>query len=116
MLRPQRLDLRLADEGGRAPTHDIDPNRGLGTPRPRVNGLDDGTVAQVALAALGGLRHVGRRVQHLHLAPNADGTQVGEDALAHVKVGHKGHIPVKVKAVGKARLRQQLLAFSGSYG
>ena len=32
MFGPQRLDLRLADEGGRAPAHGIDPNRSLGPP------------------------------------------------------------------------------------
>src|SRR6266581_2474096 len=32
MFGPQRLDLRLADEGSRAPAHGIDPNRSLGPP------------------------------------------------------------------------------------
>src|SRR6266446_1325346 len=109
MLGPQRLDLRLADEGGRAPAHGIDPNRSLGPPRSRVNGLHHSAITWVAFAALGELRHVDRRIQHLHFAPYADGTQVGEDALSHIKVGHKRHVPFKVKTVGETRLRQQLL-------
>src|SRR5262245_31917779 len=39
MFSPQRLDLRLADEGGRAPAHSIDPNRSFGPPWTRVNDL-----------------------------------------------------------------------------
>src|SRR5206468_3832534 len=101
MLGPQRLDLRLADEGGRAPAHGVDPNRSLSSPRSRVNGLHHSTIAWEAFAALGDLCHIDRRVQHLHLAPYAHGTQVGKDALSHVKVGHKRHVPVKVKAVGE---------------
>src|SRR5215831_3481307 len=108
MLGPQRLDLRLADEGSRAPAHRIDPNRSLGPPRSRVNDLQHSAITRVAFAALGGLRHISRCVQHLHFAPYADGTQVGEDALSHVKVGHKGHVPLEVKAIGEADLCQEL--------
>src|SRR5215471_98964 len=48
MLGPQRLNLRLADEGGRAPAHGIDPDRSLGSPRSWVNSLHHGAIARVA--------------------------------------------------------------------
>src|SRR5262250_2930338 len=41
MFRPQGLDLWLADERGRAATHGVDTNVGLGATRSRVNVLDD---------------------------------------------------------------------------
>src|SRR5262245_58327535 len=110
MFGPQRLDLRLADKGGRAPTHSVDPNRRLGPSRSRVNGLYHSAITRVAFAALGELRHVDWRVQHLHFAPYADSTQVGEDAFSQVKVGHKRYVTVKVKAVGEACLSQELFS------
>src|SRR5215831_9617821 len=104
MLGPQRLDLRLADEGGRAPTYSVDPNGSLGFPRSRVNDLQHSAITLVAFAALRGLCHVDRRIQHLHFAPYADSTQIGKDALSHVKVRYKEHVPLEVKAVGEAGL------------
>src|SRR5262249_34913418 len=88
--------------------HGVDANVGLGTARPRVNVLDYDAIARVALAALGDLGPEDRPLQGLHLAPNAHGTQVSEDALAHIEVGWKGHVPFEVKAVGEAGLRQEL--------
>src|SRR5262249_41870984 len=64
---PQRLDLRLADVGGRPVAHRVEPDQLLGASRPRVDSLDDGAITGKALAALAGLRHVGRGVQLLHL-------------------------------------------------
>ena len=112
MLGPQLLDLWLTDKGGRAIAHGVDANIGPGSAWPRVDVLHNSAVAGVSLAALVHLGAEGRALQHLQLAADADGAQVGENALAHVKVGHKGHVPLEVKAVGKAGLRQELLGLS----
>src|SRR5262249_59234467 len=97
----------------RAAAEGVDADVGLGTPRPRVNVLDHSTVAWVAPTALGDLGPEDRSLQGLHLAPNTHGAQVSEDALAHVEVGWKGYVPLEVKAVGEAGLRQELFRFLG---
>src|SRR4030095_8877512 len=107
--RPQRLDLRLADVRGLSRAHGVEPDQLLGASRARVDSLDDGAIAREALAARAGLRHVDRRVQHLHLGPHPDGAEVGEDALGHVEVRRERNVPVEVEAVGIAGLRQELL-------
>src|SRR5205807_7742710 len=93
MFRPQLLDPWFADEGGWAATYGVDANVGLGAAWPWVNILGNGAVARVALAALGDLGPEDRPLQGLHLAPNAYGTQVRKDTLAHVKVRWKGYVP-----------------------
>jgi hypothetical protein len=62
-------------------------------------------------ATLGYLGPEDWSLQGLHLAPDAHGTQVSEDALAHVEVRRKGHVPLEVKAMGEAGLRQELFRF-----
>src|SRR3989449_2338149 len=108
VLGPQGLDLRLTDVGGLPAADRVEPNQSFGASGPRIDPLDDGPIAREALAALARLRHVGRRVQHLHFGPHSGGAQIVEDTLGHVEVRSEGNIPVELEAVGEAGLRQQL--------
>src|SRR5262245_53874967 len=80
MFGPWRFDPWLADKGGWAAAYGVNTYVGLGATGPWVNVLYDGSVARVALATLGDLGAEDRPLQGLDLAPNANGTQVSEDA------------------------------------
>src|SRR5262245_13953593 len=108
MLTPQILDGRFTDKGRWAAADGVDADVGLGAPRPRIDVLHDGPIAGKSLSALTNLSSEGGTFQRLEFAADPDRAKVGEDALAHIEVGYKGHEPIELQAVGVAGLRQHL--------
>src|SRR2546422_167954 len=108
VLLPQRFDLGIADERGRAIAHGVHGDVGLRAAGARIDVLHDRAIPGESLAPLPDLRSEGRALQRLHLAANSDRPKVGDDALGHVEVWRERRV-VDLEPGGDPGLRHQLL-------